>query len=77
MKKIIHYYPRAFVGNGGVTIAVWKFIRSLKNNKNVYIAYDRNFIRKQPLEIKGIKKNPIKTLLWRKILLSVKFFKKF
>ena len=77
MKKIIHYYPRAFVGNGGVTIAVWKFIKSLKNNKNVYIAYDRNFIRKQPLEIKGIKKIPLKHYFGGKFYFPSNFLKSF
>lgn len=60
MKKIIHYYPRAFVGNGGVTIAVWRFINALKKNYDVHIAYDKNLIKKQPLEIKNIKKIPTK-----------------
>ena len=56
MKKIIHYYPRAFVGNGGVTIAVWKILRSLKKDYDLHIAYDQDLIKNQPLEIKNIKK---------------------
>lgn len=77
MKKIIHYYPRAFVGNGGVTIAVWKFIKSLKKNNNVHIAYDQNFIRKQPLEVKGIKKIPLKHYFGGKFYLPSNFLKNF
>ena len=73
MKKIIHYYPRAFVGNGGVTIAVWKILNSLKKNYELYIAYDQNLLKKQPLEIKEIKKIPTKHYLSGKFQIPSNF----
>ena len=77
MKKIIHYYPRAFVGNGGVTIAVWRILKSLKKNYDLYIAYDQNLIKKQPLEIKNIKKIQTKHYLSGKFQIPSNFLKNF
>lgn len=77
MKKIIHYYPRAFVGNGGVTIAVWKILKSLKKDYDLHIAYDQDLIKNQPLEIKNIKKIPTKHYLNGKFQIPSNFLKNF
>ena len=77
MKKIIHYYPRAFVGNGGVTIAVWQILRSLKKDYDLHIAYDQDLIQNQPLQIKNIKKIPTKHYLNGKFQIPSNFLKNF
>ena len=50
IKNIINYYPRAYVGNGGVPSAMWKYMDAYKKNHiNSYVAYDQNLYKKQPL----------------------------
>ena len=76
MRNIIHYYPRAFVGNGGVTIAVWRFIKAFKNKgNNIWIAFDKSLDDKQPLEIKGTKELKLNIFLTVDIAFQKTFLK--
>lgn len=78
MRNIIHYYPRAFVGNGGVTIAVWRFIKAFKNKgNNIWIAFDKSLDDKQPLEIKGTKRIKVKHFFNGRYSLPENFLKNF
>lgn len=77
MLKIVHYYPRAYIGNGGVTIAMWRLVRSLKNKFEVHIAYDQSNYKKQPLEVVGVKKIPTKHYFNGKFQIPSNFLKNF
>jgi len=78
VKNIITYYPRAYVGNGGVTIALWKYAEAYKNKLvNSYVAFDEKLESKQPLEIKGIKKIKVKHYLFSRFRFPVNFLKNF
>lgn len=67
--KFIHYYPRALVGNGGPTVAMWSWVHALKEaGQDVKVICDSTLIAKQPLAVPGINVIPLKHRLfgrWR------------
>ena len=78
IKNVINYYPRAYVGNGGVTVALWKYAEAYKNKQvNSYVAFDSKLESKQPLEIKGIKKIKVNHYLFSRFRFPVNFLKNF
>ena len=78
IKNIINYYPRAYVGNGGVTSAMWKYTDAYKKDHvNLYVAYDKNLYKKQPLEIKKIIKIKVKHYLFGRFKFPENFLKTF
>jgi glycosyltransferase involved in cell wall biosynthesis len=67
--KFVHYYPRALVGNGGPTIAMWEWVKALKAaGQMVKIICDADLIDAQPLACSGVEIIPIRHRLkgrWR------------
>lgn len=59
--KYFHYYPRALVGNGGPTVAVWEWVRALKaSDREVAVIYDADLTGDQPLRVPGVEVIPVK-----------------
>ena len=78
IKNIINYYPRAYVGNGGVTVAMWKYIEAYKKKYvNLYVAFDKNLHKEQSLVIKGVKKIKVKHHLFGGFRFPENFLKNF
>ena len=78
IKNIINYYPRAYVGNGGVTSAMWKYIEAYKKELvNSYVAFDESLYKKQPLEVKEVKKIKVKHYLFWRFRFPENFLKDF
>jgi glycosyltransferase involved in cell wall biosynthesis len=67
--KFIHYYPRALVGNGGPTVAMWSWVKALVSaNQNVHVAYDEGLSGNQELAVSGVPLHGLKHRLkgrWR------------
>lgn len=67
--KFVSYYPRAMVGNGGPTVAMWAWVRALKSvGQNVQVLYDADLKAVQPLAVSNVSILPLKHRLtgrWR------------
>jgi glycosyltransferase involved in cell wall biosynthesis len=67
--KYLHYYPRALVGNGGPTAAVWSWVRALKEvGQEVEVLFDSDLFGSQILTVPGVRLVPVRHRLhgrWR------------
>lgn len=59
-KEYVIYYPRALVGNGGPTVAMWSWVKALKAvDQKVTVICDSSMISNQPLAIENVPVIPI------------------
>lgn len=63
--RFLSYYPRALVGDGGPTVAMWAWVRALKEaGAHVEVLYDEALKSEQPLAVKNVPCYPVKHRLW-------------
>ncbi len=53
--RFVIYYPRAKIGNGGPTVAVWLWVGALlQAGQSVAVIYDKDLCGDQPLQVLGV-----------------------
>ena len=59
--RFVHYYPRALVGNGGPTAAMWSWVKALvSDNQEVHVIYDEKWFGNQELAVPDVPLHGIK-----------------
>ena len=74
--KIIFFHSRAMVGNGGLTVSMWEWVRAVSElGEKVSVLYDKKEISDPSFEVVGVKLIPIRYLLWGRLRFPILFGK--